>query len=405
MIDAEHLTKFYGGRAAVRDVSFHVEQGEIVGLLGPNGAGKTTTMRMLTGYLPMSSGKAVVAGYDVSAKPMQVRKRLGYLPETVPLYTDMPVASYLLFIAKIRGVPPKARKRRVEEVMAMCRVTEVANRVIGKLSRGYRQRVGLAQAIIHNPDVIILDEPTVGLDPRQIIETRNVIRELAGSHSMILSTHILPEVSTLCDRVIIINRGRVLIDDKLSNLERQETDNSRLRLLVRGPQTEVIAALQALPHVLKVEPVETAEQANNSEASTATENLVVSTVPGLTHFSLESEEGSDLRELVAQTIIRQEWGLLELKNNAPTLEDIFVKLISSDVVEDDDVELATPLVEYDDRANQAVGRRRAFSGDELDELDELVVDEAEGEEQAKEESASIEAKTSKPAPQFLSEEE
>ena len=408
MIDAEHLTKFYGGRAAVRDVSFHVERGEIVGLLGPNGAGKTTTMRMLTGYLPMSSGKAIVAGYDVSAKPMQVRKRLGYLPETVPLYTDMPVASYLLFIAKIRGVPPKARKRRVEEVMAMCRVTEVANRVIGKLSRGYRQRVGLAQAIIHNPDVIILDEPTVGLDPRQIIETRNVIRELAGDHSMILSTHILPEVSTLCDRVIIINRGRVLIDDKLSNLERQETDNSRLRLLVRGPQAEVIAALQALPHVLKVEPDET-EQTRNSSAEDA-EDLAVSPTSGLTRFSLECEEGSDLRELVAHTIIGQEWGLLELKNNAPTLEDIFVKLISSDVVEDDDVELATPLVEYDDRANQAIGRRRAFSGDELDELDELVAEEAqqeeaETEEQDQDEPAAAEAKSSSVAPQFLTEED
>lgn len=364
MIDAENLTKYYGRRAAVRDVTFHVEKGEIVGLLGPNGAGKTTTMRMLTGYLPASSGKATVAGYDVSDKPMEVRKRLGYLPETVPLYTDMTVSSYLSFIAKLRGVPPKARRNRIEEVMAMCRIVEVSNRVIGKLSRGYRQRVGLAQAIVHNPDVIILDEPTVGLDPRQIIETRNVIRDLAGSHSMILSTHILPEVSTLCDRVIIINRGRVLVDDSLENLQQQSMDNSRLQLLVRGPQTEIEAVLAQLPDVVKVGLI-------NEEGQPLETSAAGGAQPEISRFTVEAQTAQDIRELVANTVIGQGWGLLELRNNAPSLEDIFVKLISSDVVEDDEVELATPLMDYGDTPDEeAVGRRRRFQADD-DELDEL----------------------------------
>ena len=372
MIDAEHLTKYYGRRAAVRDVSFHVGRGEIVGLLGPNGAGKTTTMRMLTGYLPMSSGKANVAGFDVSDKPMEVRKRLGYLPETVPLYTDMTVRSYLSFTAKLRAVPPKARNRRIEEVMAMCRVTEVAGRTIGKLSRGYRQRVGLAQAIVHNPDVIILDEPTVGLDPRQIIETRNVIRDLAGDHSMILSTHILSEVNTLCDRVIIINRGRVLVDDSLANLQRQSANSSRLQMLVRGPQAEVEMRLASLPGALKVSVLED----NTAEDGSLTNR------DGISRFNLEADQ--DLRELVAHTIIAQGWGLLELRNDAPTLEDIFVRLISCDVAEDEDVELSTPLMDYPDSGGRAVGRGRAFQTDDDDELEDLPdteLDDQEADEQ------------------------
>lgn len=388
MIDAEHLTKYYGRRVAVRDVSFHIERGEIVGLLGPNGAGKTTTMRMLTGYLPASSGKAVVAGFDVSEKPMEVRKRLGYLPETVPLYTDMSVRSYLDFTAKLRGVPPKARGPRIEEVMEMCRVAEVGSRSIGKLSRGYRQRVGLAQAIVHNPDVIILDEPTVGLDPRQIIETRQVIRDLAGSHSMILSTHILPEVSTLCDRVIIINRGRVLVDDSLANLQKQSTDNSLLQVLVRGPQAKVLETLRNLPGMAAVglldeegQPIEAEEDQVASEVS---------------RFSLESTSGNDLRELVASSILSRGWGLLELRNNAPSLEDIFVRLISSDVVEEDeDIELATPLMEYED---SPVGGRRKFStdDDELDDPNEVVAEAAEEEDELEPSAPQI-----KSVPTFL----
>ncbi len=205
MIEVESLTKRYGRATAVDGVSFRVERGEILGFLGPNGAGKTTTMRILTCYLPPTEGTARVAGYDVFAQPMEVKRRVGYLPETPPLYPDMSVRDYLEFCARIKGVPGKERRGRVADAIEKCRVGDVRDKLIAKLSKGYRQRVGLAQAILHNPDVLILDEPTSGLDPKQIIETRELIRSLAGSHTVILSTHILPEVSMTCGRVVIIN--------------------------------------------------------------------------------------------------------------------------------------------------------------------------------------------------------
>ena len=221
MIEVEHLTKRYGPVTAVQDVSFQVHKGEILGFLGPNGAGKTTTMRVLTGYMPATEGRVVVAGHDVFEQPVQAKRRIGYLPETPPLYPDMTVREYLQFVAKIKGVPAADRKSRVEQVMARTWVTDMAGRACGKLSKGYRQRVGLAQALIHNPDVLILDEPTAGLDPKQIIETRRLIKELAGDHTIILSTHILPEVSQTCDRVVIINKGRVVAVDTPDNLTRR----------------------------------------------------------------------------------------------------------------------------------------------------------------------------------------
>jgi ABC-2 type transport system ATP-binding protein len=316
MIEAEKLTKDFGTRLAVKDVTFHIEQGEIVGLLGPNGAGKTTTMRMLTGYIPATSGTAKVAGFDVKNQPMQVRKHLGYLPETVPLYTDMTVKAYLDFTAKIRGVNGKERKRRVEEVLELCQIADVSNRVIAKISRGYRQRVGLAQAIVHNPDVIILDEPTVGLDPRQIVEIRRVIRDLAGSHSMILSTHILQEVSTLCDRVIIINQGRVLIDDTLSNLQRVGQENERLQFEIRAPLSEAENFFKGFEGLIGVESLTQWDEEDQP--------------PPLGRFVVESEKGLDLREKLAHAIIEQGWGLLELKTAVPTLEEIFVRVITED---------------------------------------------------------------------------
>ena len=213
MIEVQHLTKQYGRVTAVNDISFRVERGEILGFLGPNGAGKTTTMRILTGYMPATDGKAVVAGFDVFDQPIEAKRRTGYLPETPPLYPDMTVKEYLDFVAKVKGVPAAGRRERIQEVMERVRVADMAGRLCSKLSKGYRQRVGLAQAIIHNPDVLILDEPTAGLDPKQIIETRNLIKELAGDHTIILSTHILPEVSQTCERVVIINKGRVVAED------------------------------------------------------------------------------------------------------------------------------------------------------------------------------------------------
>ena len=218
MIEVHHLTKRYGRVTAVDDVSFRVERGEILGFLGPNGAGKTTTMRILTGYMPPTDGRATVAGYDIFDKPIDAKRRIGYLPETPPLYPDMTVREYLDFVARLKGVPSKEKKERVTSVMARAHVADMADRHCGKLSKGYRQRVGLAQAIIHNPEVLILDEPTAGLDPKQIIETRQLIRGLAGDHTIVLSTHILPEVAQTCQRVVIINKGRVVAVDTPDNL-------------------------------------------------------------------------------------------------------------------------------------------------------------------------------------------
>ncbi len=382
MIEAEKLTKYYGRRGAVRGVSFNIGKGEIVGLLGPNGAGKTTTMRMLTGYLPATSGRATVAGFNVAESPMEVRRRLGYLPETVPLYTDMTVTAYLDFTAKIRGVPGNERRNRINEVMEMCRVADVRNKVIGKLSRGYKQRVGLAQAIIHNPDVIILDEPTVGLDPRQIIEIRHVIRDLAGDHSMILSTHILPEVSTLCDRVIIINQGRVLVDDSLANLERQGAENERLQLEVRGEANQILELLQAVPGVVDVTHL-------NAEAEPSEFN----------RFVVAGEAGSDHREVLANTLIGKGFGLLELKTAIPTLEEIFVKVITNDpIVSDDEDELALADEELDDEddSEEDAARpvRAKHQDDDLDDMDDINDVEDEG-------AVEAEVKPLKATPAFL----
>ena len=218
MIEVQHLTKRYGRVTAVDDVTFRVERGEILGFLGPNGAGKTTTMRILTGFMPATEGKAIVAGFDVFDQPLEAKRRTGYLPETPPLYPDMTVREYLDFVAKIKGVLSADRRQRVKTVMERVRIDDMANRLCSKLSKGYKQRVGLAQAIIHNPDVLILDEPTAGLDPKQIIETRELIKELAGDHTIILSTHILPEVSQTCQRVVIINKGHVVAVDTPDNL-------------------------------------------------------------------------------------------------------------------------------------------------------------------------------------------
>ena len=213
MIEVDHITKYYGQTPAVQDVSFRVEKGEILGFLGPNGAGKTTTMRMLTCYLPPSEGTARVAGYDVFEDSMEVRKRIGYMPEHPPLYDDMMVRSYLTFVSKIKGVDAKQRKSRIDLAMEQCGISDMPDTIIGKLSKGYRQRVGLAQALVHDPEVLILDEPTIGLDPRQIIEVRELIKSLAGDHTVILSTHILPEASMTCERVVIINKGKIVAMD------------------------------------------------------------------------------------------------------------------------------------------------------------------------------------------------
>jgi len=249
MIQVEHLTKCYGSLTAIEDVSFRVEAGEILGFLGPNGAGKTTTMRILAGFFPATEGRAEVAGYDVLTQPLEAKSRVGYLPENPPLYTEMSVDSYLRFVARIKGVRGTEIKRRINYVKERCGLVEEGERLIKHLSKGYRQRVGLAQALVHNPDVLILDEPTIGLDPKQIIEVRELIKGLGGDHTVILSTHILPEVSMTCERVIIINNGKIVAVDSPSNLTRQLSGGQRIDLEVSGPMDRLPQVLNRMPIV------------------------------------------------------------------------------------------------------------------------------------------------------------
>ncbi len=308
MIEVENLTKRYGRHTAVDAISFRVHKGEILGFLGPNGAGKTTTMRILTCYLPPTEGTARVAGFDVFDQPLEVKRRVGYIPETPPLYPDLAVGEFLDFCAKIKGVPGASRKAKVDDAVEKCRVGDVRKTLIGKLSKGYRQRVGLAQAILHDPDVLILDEPTSGLDPKQIIETRELIRSLGGQHTIVLSTHILPEVSMTCGRVVIINKGRVVAEDTPENLTRRLQGTSALHVEARGEAAAVERALSAVPGVTAVRAVRGAATA----------------------FEVEAEGGHDVRADAARAVIAGGFDLLSLTQVAMSLEEIFLQLTTSD---------------------------------------------------------------------------
>ena len=311
MIEVEHVSKVYNGRKAVDDVSFRVEKGEILGFLGPNGAGKTTTMRILTCYMPSTEGTARVAGYDVFEQSIEVRKRIGYLPENPPLYPEMAVQSYLNFVAKIKGTRSNQRKNQVDEVIGKCNLGDVRNRIIGKLSKGYKQRVGLAQALLNNPEVLILDEPTLGLDPKQIHEVRDLIKSLGSMHTVILSTHILPEVSMTCNRVVIINKGKVVAMDTPEGLAHQMKGAERVSLTVDGPMAAVRDKLQSIDGVLRV-------QANEeSVGSQAT-------------YIVECQLDSDLRRVLAATVVSQGWGLLDLRGISMSLEDVFINLTTEE---------------------------------------------------------------------------
>lgn len=313
MIEVQHLTKRYGRVTAVDDVSFRVERGEILGFLGPNGAGKTTTMRILTGYMPASEGRATVAGYDVFEQPIEAKRRTGYLPETPPLYPDMTVREYLEFVARIKlgsDLTKAQRRSRVNAVMDRTRVADMATRLCSKLSKGYRQRVGLAQAIIHNPEVLILDEPTAGLDPKQIIETRELIRSLAGDHTVILSTHILPEVAQTCQRVIIINKGRVVASDSPENLTARLRGTETMYVQVEGGGPDAPRALEMVAGVTRVT---LADQRN-----------------GTAGYEVESAKGQDIRRDLARTVVTRGWGLLELRPVRMSLEEIFLHLTTEE---------------------------------------------------------------------------
>jgi len=310
VIEVQHLTKRFGRVTAVDDVSFRVERGEILGFLGPNGAGKTTTMRVLTGYMPATEGRTLVAGFDVFEQPIEAKRRTGYLPEAPPLYPDMTVREYLTFVARIKRIPAAERKLRIGAVMDRTRISDVAGRHCGKLSRGYRQRVGLAQALIHNPDVLILDEPTAGLDPKQIIETRELIKGLAGDHTIILSTHILPEVSQTCQRVVIINKGKVVAEDTPANLTSRLRGSETMYVQVDGGGAAVAQALAELGGVTKV-------------TATARHDGVVG-------YEVESTRGRDVRRELARTVITNGWGLLELRPVHMSLEEIFLSLTTEE---------------------------------------------------------------------------
>lgn len=310
MIEVQHLTKRYGRVTAVDDVTFRVERGEILGFLGPNGAGKTTTMRVLTGYMPATSGRAIVAGFDVFDQPLEAKRRTGYLPETPPLYPEMTVREYLGFVARIKGVSSGECSARVNAAMEKTRVTDMAARHCGQLSKGYRQRVGLAQALIHNPDVLILDEPTAGLDPKQIIETRELIKQLAGDHTVILSTHILPEVSQTCQRVVIINRGRVVAVDSPANLTRRLGGAQTMYVQVDGASDGAQAALEHLTGITRVAEVDRQD--------------------GIVGYEVDSEPGHDLRRDIARAVVTSGWGLLELRPVRMSLEDIFLQLTTEE---------------------------------------------------------------------------
>ncbi|MBV8811515.1 MAG: ABC transporter ATP-binding protein [Acidobacteriaceae bacterium] len=318
MIQVEGLSKRYARHVAVNNISFAVDKGDIVGFLGPNGAGKTTTMRILTCFMPPTTGSAKVAGFDVFEQPFEVKKRIGYLPEAPPLYPEMSVRDYLTFVARLKNLPAGEIGKRADQVMQRCAVDDVKDRLISKLSRGYRQRVGLAQAIIHNPDVLILDEPTSGLDPKQINETRELIKSLAGEHTIILSTHILPEVESVCEKVIIIDKGRLVATDSVENLKQRGSVGLAIQVQIEtGDNSDALAVRQRLEQVPGV--------------SKVLDRIVSG--PRFV-YEIESLQGHNPRPDVARAIVNAGWNLLELKSTTHTLEEIFLELTASNVAQE-----------------------------------------------------------------------
>jgi ABC-2 type transport system ATP-binding protein len=311
VIEVDHLTKRYGSVKAIENVTFQVEKGEILGFLGPNGAGKTTTMRILTCFLPATDGTARVAGFDVFDSPMEVKRRIGYMPENPPVYNELTVDNYLDFVARIKGVDPKDRKKRIEEVKNRVSIKEYSNTLIKNLSKGYKQRVGLAQALIHDPQVLILDEPTVGLDPNQIIEVRQLIRSLSGNHTIILSTHILPEVSMTCQRVVIISKGKIAAVDTPENLTRQLQGAERIYLEVKGPEAMVKTRIKEIEGVLRVD----SNKLDGDEAYS---------------FSVETELKKDVRSRIAKKVVENGYDLLELRTLSMSLEEVFLQLTTKE---------------------------------------------------------------------------
>jgi len=311
MIHVENLTKRYGGLVAIDRIAFDVAPGEILGFLGPNGAGKTTTMRILTGFVPATGGTASIAGYDVFDHPLEAKRRVGYLPEHPPVYPELTVVEYLRFVGRIKGLSRRALAPSVDRVVGSCGLGDVRGRLINNLSKGYRQRVGLAQALIHDPPVLILDEPTVGLDPKQIIEVRELIRGLGGAHTVILSTHILPEVTATCQRVIIIHEGRIVAVDTHAGLAARLRRSEKIRLTLTRAADDVEDVIRRVPHVMALSP----EQSDGT---------------GGRSWLVEAELGHDIREELARCAVSRDWGLVELRPVTLSLEDVFLKLTAEE---------------------------------------------------------------------------
>jgi ABC-2 type transport system ATP-binding protein len=307
LIEVQNLTKYYGNVRAIEGVSFNVNKGEILGFLGPNAAGKTTTMRIITCFMPSSKGTVKVRGFDVFEDAMEVKKSIGYLPEHPPLYLDMDVRGYLSFVATIKGISKKRKSKSVDNAIEKCGLGQVRQSRIGNLSKGFRQRVGLAQALIHDPPVMILDEPTIGLDPKQIIEVRELIKGLAGDHTVVLSTHILPEVSMTCDRVVIIDKGKKVAEGSPEDLTKQLMGTEKLRIRVEGEWASVRERLMKLEGIMNV-----SQQRSDLE--------------GVLELNVETKPGVDVRKEVARTIVESGWGLLELASVSMSLEEIFLQL-------------------------------------------------------------------------------
>ena len=311
MIQASGLTHYYGPHPAIQDVSFNVKKGEILGFLGPNGAGKTTTMRIITGFMPPTRGKVTLGGYDVVEKSLETRRRIGYLPETVPLYTDMNVTSYLRYMGTLRGMSPKTIGRRTDEVVDLCRLGDYRKTIIGKLSKGFRQRVGIAQAIIHEPEVLVLDEPTIGIDPIQVVETRRVIEDLGKSQTVVLSSHILPEVSMLCQRVLIIHEGKIVAEDTPKNLAEGLQSVERLEVEVGGPVKEVLTALREVSGVTDV-----------THKSEGRREL----------YHIQARSGQDVRDGISRAVVGNSWSLLSMQSVDMSLEEIFLRLTTREEI-------------------------------------------------------------------------
>ena len=311
MIEVDKVTKYFGSFPAITDISFRAEQGEVLGFLGPNGAGKTTTMKIITGFMPPSSGRVTVAGYDVITESVEARRHIGYMPETVPLYGEMTVDDYLRFMGRIRGMSRSYIRRRIDDVIGICRLEEYQSSYISKLSKGFRQRVGIAQAILHEPDVLILDEPTIGIDPIQVVETRQLIKSLGGEHTLIVSTHILPEVSTICERVIIIHEGQIVAVDRPENLGSRLRGAERIEMDVKGRTEDVMRSLRDVEGVTDV------------AQTPATDG-------GISSYVVQAEYGSEVRAQLASAVVRGGWDLLRLDSVGMTLEEIFLQLTTSE---------------------------------------------------------------------------